>query len=368
MFDSNGDLNQTSSRKLSRINQHCIHALIAAYFNLMSKLNGITAFSNHVDEVRSPHGSCRSLSWFALFPVLQRTTMNRFVLLYSDCSTSRSACRLFAAAQCFLFESQRHDIQSGSKGMFILSRNSRSCIECFWSRYISIRTRISSWTRFVVVLRIALKRSSRDSSYYYCYCEMWWHEICDVRDSGEHERFYTEESPRRDRDIFRWSTCTRSVCIRDRQRTCLSIGRRVVGSLIHRTSREYERGGSWAEWERSNEATFECFHSSSDKRDSRALGATVGQAASYSVRWIRWQWIDAEWKTRRSIDDDYRRRRSKHDRKSSRDEQFIDEWPVRLNPHPAEWAVKRQWTSAEYCVDRFWSPISFEWAERSWRE
>jgi hypothetical protein len=52
MSDSNGNIHQTSQRKLSRINHHSIHALIAAYFNLMSKLNGITAFSHHVDEVR----------------------------------------------------------------------------------------------------------------------------------------------------------------------------------------------------------------------------------------------------------------------------------------------------------------------------
>lgn len=277
----------------------------------MSKLNGITAFSNHVDEVRSQHESCR---WIALFPILRKTRMNRFVLFCSDCSSTRSSCRLFASTQGFLVEWQWNEIESCSKGMFILSRNSRSGIECFRSRYVSIRTRISSWTRFVVVV-VVLKRSPRDSSYYYCYCEMWWHEICDVRDSGEHERFYTEESPRRDRDIFRWSTCTRLVCIRDRRRTCLSTGRRVVGSLIHRTSREYERGGSWAEWERSNKVTFEYFHSSSGKRDSRARGVTVRQAASYSVRWIRWWWIDAEWKTKTSIDDDYRRRRSKHDRR-----------------------------------------------------
>ncbi len=51
MSDSNGNINQTSQRKISRINQHSIHALIAAYFNLMSKLNGITTFSHHVDEV-----------------------------------------------------------------------------------------------------------------------------------------------------------------------------------------------------------------------------------------------------------------------------------------------------------------------------
>ncbi|CAF4275389.1 unnamed protein product, partial [Adineta steineri] len=38
-------------RKLSKINCNCIHALIAAYFNLMSKLYGIEAFSTHVDEV-----------------------------------------------------------------------------------------------------------------------------------------------------------------------------------------------------------------------------------------------------------------------------------------------------------------------------
>ncbi|CAF0876761.1 unnamed protein product [Adineta steineri] len=38
-------------KKLSKINCNCIHALIAAYFNLMSKLYGIEAFSAHVDEV-----------------------------------------------------------------------------------------------------------------------------------------------------------------------------------------------------------------------------------------------------------------------------------------------------------------------------
>ena len=51
MSDSNGNLNQTSHRKLSRVNHHSIHALIAAYFNLMSKLNDIRSFSHHVDEV-----------------------------------------------------------------------------------------------------------------------------------------------------------------------------------------------------------------------------------------------------------------------------------------------------------------------------
>jgi hypothetical protein len=34
-----------------RKNHYCIHALIAAYFNLMSKLYGITGFSEHVNEV-----------------------------------------------------------------------------------------------------------------------------------------------------------------------------------------------------------------------------------------------------------------------------------------------------------------------------
>jgi hypothetical protein len=52
MSDSSGSLHQTSQRRLSRVNHRSIHALIAAYFNLMSKLNGITAFSHHVDEVR----------------------------------------------------------------------------------------------------------------------------------------------------------------------------------------------------------------------------------------------------------------------------------------------------------------------------
>ncbi|CAF0850627.1 unnamed protein product [Adineta ricciae] len=51
MSDSNGNLNQTSHRKLSRANHYSIHALIAAYFNLMSKLNDIRSFSHHVDEV-----------------------------------------------------------------------------------------------------------------------------------------------------------------------------------------------------------------------------------------------------------------------------------------------------------------------------
>jgi hypothetical protein len=51
MSDSNGNIHQISQRKLSRTNNNSIHALIAAYFNLMSKLNGITAFSHHVDEV-----------------------------------------------------------------------------------------------------------------------------------------------------------------------------------------------------------------------------------------------------------------------------------------------------------------------------
>jgi hypothetical protein len=51
MSDTNGNIHQTSQRKLSRIHHHIIHALIAAYFNVMSKLNGITAFSHHVDEV-----------------------------------------------------------------------------------------------------------------------------------------------------------------------------------------------------------------------------------------------------------------------------------------------------------------------------
>lgn len=52
MSDSNNNLQQLSQRRLARLHQHCIHALIAAYFNLMSKLNGITPFSQHVDEVR----------------------------------------------------------------------------------------------------------------------------------------------------------------------------------------------------------------------------------------------------------------------------------------------------------------------------
>lgn len=52
MSESNTSLHQLSQRRLSRNHHHSIHALIAAYFNLMSKLNGITAFSRHVDEVR----------------------------------------------------------------------------------------------------------------------------------------------------------------------------------------------------------------------------------------------------------------------------------------------------------------------------
>jgi hypothetical protein len=66
MSDSNGNINQTSQRRLSRINHHSIHALIAAYFNLMSKLNGITAFSDHVDEVRTTNFSCSAKSFFFL--------------------------------------------------------------------------------------------------------------------------------------------------------------------------------------------------------------------------------------------------------------------------------------------------------------
>jgi hypothetical protein len=38
-------------KKLSRMNRYGIHALVAAYFNLISKLYGITDFSCHVDEV-----------------------------------------------------------------------------------------------------------------------------------------------------------------------------------------------------------------------------------------------------------------------------------------------------------------------------
>ncbi|CAF3519894.1 unnamed protein product [Rotaria sp. Silwood1] len=38
-------------QKLSKNNYHCIHALIAAYFNLMSKFYDITALSRYVDEV-----------------------------------------------------------------------------------------------------------------------------------------------------------------------------------------------------------------------------------------------------------------------------------------------------------------------------
>jgi hypothetical protein len=49
--DSNGSIHQISPKKLSRTHYHIIHALIAAYFNLMSKLNGITPFSHHVDEI-----------------------------------------------------------------------------------------------------------------------------------------------------------------------------------------------------------------------------------------------------------------------------------------------------------------------------
>ncbi|CAF0745213.1 unnamed protein product [Didymodactylos carnosus] len=41
----------TQGRRLSTFNQNCIHALIAAYFNLISKLNDITQFYNYVDEV-----------------------------------------------------------------------------------------------------------------------------------------------------------------------------------------------------------------------------------------------------------------------------------------------------------------------------
>lgn len=52
MSDSNVNIHQPTQRRLTKINQHCIHALIAAYFNLMSKLNGINTFSHHVDEVR----------------------------------------------------------------------------------------------------------------------------------------------------------------------------------------------------------------------------------------------------------------------------------------------------------------------------
>ncbi|CAF3025991.1 unnamed protein product [Rotaria sp. Silwood2] len=51
MSDSNGNLHESSQKRLLRVNHNSIHALIAAYFNLMSKLNGIRAFSHHVDEV-----------------------------------------------------------------------------------------------------------------------------------------------------------------------------------------------------------------------------------------------------------------------------------------------------------------------------
>lgn len=53
LSDSTGSIHQSHHRKLSRVNHNCIHALIAAYFNLMSKLNGISVFSHHVDEVRA---------------------------------------------------------------------------------------------------------------------------------------------------------------------------------------------------------------------------------------------------------------------------------------------------------------------------
>ncbi|CAF4609094.1 unnamed protein product, partial [Rotaria sp. Silwood2] len=53
MSDSNGNLHESSQKRLLRVNHNSIHALIAAYFNLMSKLNGIRAFSHHVDEVRT---------------------------------------------------------------------------------------------------------------------------------------------------------------------------------------------------------------------------------------------------------------------------------------------------------------------------
>ena len=190
MFDSNGDLSQTSSRKLSRTNHYCIHALIAAYFNLMSKLNGITEFSNHVDEVRSRPASCfasnspeweyqwirrqheprsasenkRPSSLIAssherLDLTSENTTKNRLFLPRSDCSSSWSPCCISAPSQCILVQSQWNSIQPCSQGMFILSRNSGSCIEHLWPRYISLRTRVSSGTRFVAVLFL---RSSRE--------------------------------------------------------------------------------------------------------------------------------------------------------------------------------------------------------------
>jgi hypothetical protein len=90
MFDSNGDLNQTSARKLSRTNQHCIHALIAAYFNLMSKLNGITAFSNHVDEVRSRHDQLCFDSFVFIQIVRLREARAAYLLPHNAFSASLS--------------------------------------------------------------------------------------------------------------------------------------------------------------------------------------------------------------------------------------------------------------------------------------
>lgn len=61
MSESTGNIHQASQRKIPRVNNHSIHALIAAYFNLMSKLNGIQAFSHHVDEVRIKENLIRNL-------------------------------------------------------------------------------------------------------------------------------------------------------------------------------------------------------------------------------------------------------------------------------------------------------------------
>lgn len=46
---------------LSEVNHYSIHALIAAYFNIISKFYRMTAFSRHIDGV-SPSGRMSSLS------------------------------------------------------------------------------------------------------------------------------------------------------------------------------------------------------------------------------------------------------------------------------------------------------------------
>ena len=261
MLDSHGDILPQATRKLSPQNHFCIHALIAAYFNLMSKLTGINAFSQPVDEVR------------LRFPFCVRVRSSSF----------RSS--VYARVEHLTYYLREHFIR-------ILLRRQKNV----YLKNVSSPKKSSAtlWMPPVTISLDSIENSAPNQvscldaySNYLRYCSTWSLEICVVRDSEEFEMFDIVTQPRRDDDISRSLTCTNTVCRCGWDRRNLSTDRRRNNLLIHKTNTECAPMNRWEESDVLNREVFDYFRSSSSRWDNLMDGMRVESVGWRSVEACR---------------------------------------------------------------------------------